>query len=152
MSQKVDSIVPIATAKAGLDIVENGSLADMQRVLEGHREVFNFMEQGAAVWSAENNCTLVNARFYELCNLTPDDLFVGMSLDDYYEKLVANPNARISWSDVDSIKYKLKLRTPFAFDRSTREGRTLSVVVRPLATGGHVGTFTDILAASNAAG
>lgn len=119
-------------------------LAEVNRTLDAHREVFDYMEQGAAVWSSQNICTLVNKRFYELCNLNEQDLHVGMAIDDYYGRMIANPNSDVGSEQVESIKQRLLLRRPFSFDRATADERILSVVVRPLATGGHVGTFTDV--------
>lgn len=114
-----------------------------ERILESQREVFDFMEQGVVVWTADDVCSLVNARFYELCELSIEDLNVGMPRADYYERIASRGGTGVTTDQASQINRNVATKKPFTFDRQIGE-RKLSVTVRPLATGGVVATFTDM--------
>lgn len=60
--------------------------------------------------------------------------------------MIRSASTEITIDDVDKILNKIASKKSFSVDRSTADGRILSVDIKALANGGDVGTFTDVTA------
>jgi len=105
-------------------------------------EVINSMEQGVIVWSESGECMLVNPRFYRLLNQDEDYLHVGMHRSQYYHSMIENGDATPEM--VEGLEQKLLTREPFTIERELESGAIFAVYIRPIHSGGHVVTYTDI--------
>jgi len=100
------------------------------------------MEQGVIVWSESGECMLVNPRFYRLLNQDEDYLHVGMHRSQYYHSMIENGDATPEM--VEGLEQKLLTREPFTIERELESGAIFAVYIRPIHSGGHVVTYTDI--------
>ncbi len=119
----------------------NSDLRDKKTI---HAEIVESMEQGIIVWSDNGICEFVNARYYELLNQGKDYLFIGMSRDDYFQNMIKR-------GDIDNLMAErleadLAKRQPFNIERKIYGGGEIAVYIRPIESGGHVVTYTDITA------
>lgn len=110
-------------------------------------EVLESMEQGIIVWSGDGICELVNARYYELLNQGKDYLYVGMRRSDYFKTMVERGD--IDALMAERLEKDLLKRQPFNIERKISGGAEIAVYVRPIESGGHVVTYTDITASKS---
>lgn len=119
---------------------ENGSgLRDAAAV---YTEVLESMEQGIIVWSDEGICELVNERYYKLLNQGRDYLYVGMHRTDYFQTMVERGD--IVPAVAEKLEADLQKRQPFSIERKIPGWAEVAVYIRPIKSGGHVVTYTDI--------
>ncbi len=107
-----------------------------------YSEVLESMEQGIIVWSAEGVCELVNHRYYKLLNQGRDYLYIGMHRSDYFQKMVDRGD--ITPAVAEQLEADLQKRQPFSIERRVPSGVEVAVYIRPIKSGGHVVTYTDI--------
>ena len=112
-------------------------------------DILNIMEQGILVWNADGLCELHNARIFDLIEISPEDLTVGMSFGDFRQ-------AALDRGDIDedtfhNVESRIKLHQPFSFDRNLPSGRVVLTNARPARGGGYVVTYTDVTDARAAA-
>ncbi len=100
------------------------------------------MEQGVIVWSDCGLCELVNSRYYRLMGEGRDYLHVGMRRADYFRGLVERGDATPEM--VERLEASLMARQPFSIERQAGSGAMVAVYIRPMQSGGHVVTYTDI--------
>ncbi len=112
---------------------------DEQRI---RSEVIDSMEQGVIVWSDCGVCELVNSRYYRLMGEGRDYLHVGMRRSDYFDGLVRRGDATPEM--VERLEASLNARQPFSIERQAGSGAMVAVYIRPMQSGGHVVTYTDI--------
>lgn len=105
-------------------------------------EVMNQMEQGILVWSPDGICQLHNDRIFEVLELSPKDLEVGMSREMFLNITVAQ--GVITAERKDEVLDLFATGQPFHFDRAMQSGKVISSFARPLRHGGYVVTFTDV--------
>ncbi len=105
-------------------------------------EVLDSMEQGVIVWSDSGVCELVNARYYRLMNQGEDYLHVGMSRTAYFQGMVERGDATTEM--IEQLETRLLSREPFRIEREVGSGAMIAVYIRPMQSGGHVVTYTDI--------
>ncbi len=110
-------------------------------------EVLESMEQGIIVWSDDGICELVNSRYYSMLNQGMDSLVVGMSRGTYFQRLVDRGEATEEM--VNGLEANLLKRQPFSIERKTAAGVVVAVDVRPMQSGGHVVTYSDITVSKN---
>ena len=112
-----------------------------------YHEVLESMEQGIIVWSADGYCEMVNARYYKLLNQGKDYLYIGMHRSDYFRNMVECGD--IQAEIATRLEADLLKRQPFNIERKIPGGLEIAVYIRPLPSGGHVVTYTDITASKN---
>jgi diguanylate cyclase (GGDEF)-like protein len=112
---------------------------DDQRI---RSEVIDSMEQGVIVWSDCGVCELVNSRYYRLMGEGRDYLHVGMRRAEYFQGLVRRGDA--TQEMVERLEASLSARQPFSIERQAGTGAMVAVYIRPMQSGGHVVTYTDI--------
>lgn len=117
----------------------DAEVSDEQRI---RSEVIDSMEQGVIVWSDCGRCELVNSRYYRLMGEGRDYLHVGMRRGDYFQGLVRRGDATVEM--VEQLESKLLAREPFSIERQAGSGAMVAVYIRPMQSGGHVVTYTDI--------
>ncbi|WP_293577695.1 sensor domain-containing diguanylate cyclase [Phaeobacter sp.] len=105
-------------------------------------DVLNQMEQGILVWSPDGICTLHNERIFQVLELGPQDLRVGMGREAFLTHSVNQ--GVISAERKDEVQRLFQSGQPFHFDRNMASGKVISSFARPLKDGGYVVTFTDI--------
>ncbi len=105
-------------------------------------QVADGMEQGVLVWDADGVCTLYTDRVFDVLEMRPSDLFVGISRADFLVGAVAR--GELDQQAVDNTQECFSRKTPFQFDRSLASGRIVSTAARPMTDGGYVVTFTDV--------
>lgn len=126
------AVALVASSKSNIERADARSL----------QEVFDHMEQGVVVWSGEMCCSMVNRRYYELVGLSEQDLYPGVSVEAYYERLVSL--GRINSEEAMQSVAKFKQQAYYEFERTTPQGRNVRFVGRPLNSGGLVVTLTDV--------
>ena len=105
-------------------------------------EVIDCMEQGVIVWSDNGICELVNSRYYRLMNQGADYLHVGMRRAEYFRGMVERGDATTEM--IEQLENRLLAREPFSIEREVSSGAMIAVYIRPMQSGGHVVTYTDI--------
>lgn len=105
-------------------------------------EVIDSMEQGVIVWSDSGICELVNSRYYRLMNQGEDYLHVGMQREKYFRGMVERGDATLKM--IEQLEARLLTREPFSIEREVASGAMIAVYIRPMQSGGHVVTYTDI--------
>lgn len=105
-------------------------------------EIIDSMEQGFIVWSDGGVCELVNSRYYQLMNQGEDYLHVGMRRSQYFRGMIERGDATTEM--IEQLEKRLETREPFSIERQTASGAMVAVYIRPMKTGGHVVTYTDI--------
>ncbi len=110
--------------------------------LAAYQEVLESMEQGIIVWSDEGVCTLVNQRYYEVTGASKAHLYSGYAWDDYMNRLISL--GQYTKEQVDDINAKMASREIFNLERASGNGTFIALTVRPLRSGGHVVSVTDV--------
>lgn len=105
-------------------------------------EVLNQMEQGIVVWSSDGICMLHNERIFQVLELGPQDIEVGMTRDRFLAATVAQQV--ITAERKVEVEGLFETGQPFHFDRNMPSGRVISSFARPMRNGGYVVTFTDV--------
>lgn len=104
--------------------------------------VLESVEQGIIVWSADGYCEFVNTRFRELLGQGEDYLQEGMHRGVYFQKMVER--GEIKPEVVEGIEADLNTHRPFNLERKLGSGVEVAVYIRPMESGGHVVSYTDI--------
>ncbi len=105
----------------------------------------NNMSQGLLMFDTEARLMVFNRRYLEIYGMSADSLYPGISMQKMLELRV-----RTHTFSGDPVKYAEKLRAMIAggetYSRMTDlpDGRTISIVSRPIASGGWVVTHEDI--------
>ena len=105
-------------------------------------DVINQMEQGILVWSPDGVCLLHNERIFQVLELGPNDLQVGMTRETFLSITVAQEV--ITAERKARVLELFETGQPFHFDREMPSGKVISSFARPLRYGGYVVTFTDV--------
>ncbi|SPJ27566.1 PAS-domain containing protein [Falsiruegeria mediterranea] len=105
-------------------------------------DVINQMEQGILVWSPDGVCVLHNERIFEVLELGPRDLQVGMTRETFLSITVAQ--GVITAERKAEVLELFETGQPFHFDRDMPSGKVISSFARPLRHDGYVVTFTDV--------
>lgn len=105
-------------------------------------EVIDSMEQGVIVWSDCGVCELVNSRYYQLMHQGEDYLHIGMRRAQYFRGLIERGDATTEM--IERLEKQLQTREPFSIERQVASGAMIAVYIRPMQSGGHVVTYTDI--------
>jgi methyl-accepting chemotaxis protein len=106
----------------------------------------NNMSQGLVMFDAAERLVLCNDRYLELYGLSPDIVKPGSKLIDVIRHRFATGSI-----DRDPQEYRTEILTAIAQGKTanaivkTPDGRSISVINRPIAGGGHwVGTHEDV--------
>ncbi|CCV12675.1 EAL domain-containing protein [Mesorhizobium sp. STM 4661] len=104
------------------------------------------MSQGLLMYDADGKLIVRNERFLELYKVTPADFPLGMSHHDLIEQLLRlGIYAGIDIDrEISSTAASLQAGEMRSTHRHLADGRTLSVVQRPMGGGGWVATFDDV--------
>lgn len=105
-------------------------------------QVADGMEQGVLVWDTNGICTMYTDRVFDVLEMRPSDLSIGVSRTDFLNGSLLR--GELTQEAVDKTHDRFERKTPFQFDRKLRSGRTVSTAARPMADGGYVVTFTDV--------
>jgi diguanylate cyclase (GGDEF)-like protein len=104
------------------------------------------MEQGVCVYDAANRIVLLNRRYLELFNLSPDVVSRGTS----YRDVLAHSSARgnIARSDLDAL-YTTRLTLiaageAFRTEQTLADGRVMTLDMKPLPGGGWMTICDDV--------
>lgn len=117
--------------------------ASTQEVTRSHMmDVLNQMEQGVLVWSPDGICMLLNERIFQVLELGPHDLEIGMRREDFLAVAVAREV--ITAERRAEVLALFETGQPFHFDRDMVSGKVISSYARPVRNGGYVVTFTDV--------
>ncbi|MEJ2625632.1 MAG: PAS-domain containing protein [Pseudolabrys sp.] len=109
------------------------------------RKAFTSMTQGLSLFDASERLIVCNPRYYELYNLTPDDVRPGATLTG-----ILNRRVKQGTFSLDPRKYRDDFLVAHAEGRTTITevdiggGRLVLVTNHPLAGGGWVSTHEDI--------
>lgn len=131
---------PIEPVTLAFPATENGAVLRESKAITS--EVLESMEQGIIVWSDDGFCELVNERYYKLLNQGRDYLYVGMHRSDYFQKMVDRGD--VAPAVAEKLEADLQKRQPFSIERQVPGGVEVAVYIRPIKSGGHVVTYTDI--------
>ena len=112
-------------------------------------DVLNMMEQGILVWSEGGICEMHNLRIFEVLELEPGDLRVGMSWLEFRER--GRARGEISDADNQMSERKIASRESYSYDRHLPSGRVVLTSARPARGGAYIVTFTDVTKARRAA-
>ena len=104
------------------------------------------MAQGLCMVDADLRLTVVNQRFIELYNMSPDVVRPGMTLRELIEHSVDRGNhPGATADDIYPVWADQALRPEAVLtQRTLGDGRTLAINHQPMPGGGHVATFEDI--------
>ncbi len=105
-------------------------------------QIIESMEQGILVWSVDARCTMYNERIFDVLELSPGDLWVGMEREMFLE--MSASRGEFDQQVVEQTERNFKRAVPFSFDRLLPSGRVVVSTSRPKASGGFVVTFTDV--------
>jgi len=105
-------------------------------------QIIESMEQGILVWSVDARCTMYNERIFDVLELSPGDLWVGMEREMFLE--MSASRGEFDQQLVEQTERNFKRAVPFSFDRLLPSGRVVVSTSRPKASGGFVVTFTDV--------
>jgi hypothetical protein len=100
------------------------------------------MEQGLLVWDADGICAMYADRVFDVLEMRPTDLAIGMKRSEFLEAAIMR--GELTEKAVENTKECFSRKTPFQFDRTLRSGRIVSTAARPMGDGGYVVTFTDV--------
>ncbi len=127
----------------------DGAMQVSQTQLELANDVLNTMEQGILVWSADGVCQLHNQRIYEILELEPDDIYVGLTRQQFRDR--AEKRGEMTAEDRKWSEARIRISKPYAIDRKLPSGRVVLTNARPARGGSYVVTFTDVTEARRAA-
>ena len=105
-------------------------------------QIADGMEQGVLVWDKDSICIMYTDRVFDVLEMRPTDLSVGMARADFLSGAVSR--GELDQKAVEKTQERFLRRTPFRFDRHLRSGRIVSTDARPMEEGGYVVTFTDV--------
>lgn len=129
-----------ASAKPKAPVVEENNVQLNSHELNRH--VIECMEQGILVWSAAGHCEMFNERAYDVLELSPTELYIGISRVDLLKNAVAR--GEMSKQQRDNVQARFERAQPFSFDRLLPSKRVVATTARPMEKGGYVVTFTDV--------
>ena len=129
-------------AKPLVSVVGSAAPQSGEQLFDAYHEVLSGMEQGIIFWSEDRVCHFVNKRFFEITGASELELFPGQSWEDYMENL--RKQGRYSKEDVDSLRELMKSKEKFTHERESNSGLYITLTIRPLVSGGHVVSLTDI--------
>jgi Na+/proline symporter/signal transduction histidine kinase/CheY-like chemotaxis protein len=110
------------------------------------RDALQNIRQGLCAFDADFRVTLWNPRFLELCDLPPDMVRVGSSL----EEIVRYNEARGEYGQgqFDSLLARRsapeRRHRPDVYERRRPDGTVLEISTTPLPSGGFVAVYTDV--------
>jgi diguanylate cyclase (GGDEF)-like protein/PAS domain S-box-containing protein len=143
------AIAGVAAAVLGMCLV--GAFSDrgaQRKISEQHMqldEAINSMGQGLCLFDANNHLLVWNQRYIEMYRIDPHKVRVGCNVRDLLAARIA-----AGTFPLDPQKYNadllasLKVRKLFPVDIELADGRVISVVNQPTASGGWVATHEDI--------
>jgi methyl-accepting chemotaxis protein len=109
------------------------------------RVAINNMSQGLCMFDGNERLVICNQRYMEMYNLSADIVKPGCALTNLLEYRISNGSfAR------DPVEYRRELISAMAAGKITttevksRDGRSISIINRPMAEGGWVATHEDI--------
>ena len=105
-------------------------------------QVADGMEQGVLVWDTDGVCVMFTDRVFDVLEMRPSDLSVGIRRSDFLAGAVMR--GELDQTSADKTQDRFLRKTPFQFDRHLRSGRIVSTAARPMVDGGYVVTFTDV--------
>lgn len=154
---KIEGGEPVDTVDAGIAVIGQSLVGHTATGKEARRktdqplalmtQIMNAMEQGILVWSEDGICRLHNTRIFDILELRPDGLAVGMKRDDFLAE--ANARGEFDAAAMAETHRKFVAGVPFQFDRLMPSGRVVATYARPIREGGFVVTFTDVSAVRN---
>ena len=110
------------------------------------------MAQGLCKFDANGKLAVFNRRYVELYGLPPDAVKAGLTIRDLLElrRATGSFDGDVAQYDTE-LKVGLARGKPFTAVTKTRDGRTISVINRPMPDGGWVATHDDITEQQQAA-
>lgn len=107
-----------------------------------HFEIIDSMEQGVLVWSKNAVCEIYNQRVFDLLELSPKNLYLGMSRSDFMRMAVERG---VFTEKITQItEHRFRQLAPFSYDLHMPSGSVIACNTRPKKSGGFVVTFTDV--------
>jgi len=86
-------------------------------------QIIESMEQGILVWSVDARCTMYNERIFDVLELSPGDLWVGMEREMFLE--MSASRGEFDQQVVEQTERNFKRAVPFSFDRLLPSGRVV---------------------------
>ncbi len=128
-------------------------ITDLERSEERIREqnlrfdaALNNMSRGLCMFDADNRLLVCNDLAVEIFRGDPEVLKPGITMRGIFEHGVSS--GQYPGKTVDELMAPrlamLAEKRPLAYDQTMADGRTIAVSVRPMPTGGWVGTFENI--------
>ena len=102
------------------------------------------ISQGLSMFDAEQRLIVSNKRYAEIYGLSEEQTKPGTTLRAILEHRVASGSADDRDSDVDDMIGRITAKKPYQVTSRLRDGRSISVVRRPMADGGWVATHEDV--------
>ncbi len=119
-------------------------LAQQKVLLE---TVFNQINDGLSVFSAEGKLLSWNKRFLEIFNFSTDQVYAGRDLGDLQAEIRKEPYAFRSIDDtpmnIDDIN-TLRHNRPLIFEHRYHDGKVVEFRSQPMPNGGFVTLYTDL--------
>ncbi|MEO9654814.1 PAS-domain containing protein [Marinomonas sp.] len=119
-------------------------LSEQKHLLE---TIFDNMNDGLSVFSAQGTLVAWNSGYQSLFDLTDDDLYVGMSLDEVQSlinrgehKNVNLENQQVYMEEVNVFRHVRFQR----FERHFESGKIVEFRSKPMPEGGFVTLYTDL--------
>jgi signal transduction histidine kinase/CheY-like chemotaxis protein len=119
-------------------------LAQQKVLLE---TVFNQINDGLSVYSAEGRLLSWNKRFLEIFNFSTDQVFAGRDLSDLQAEIRKAPHEfrAMDHTPVDIERLNaLRYERPLIFEHRYHDGRVVEFRSQPMPGGGFVTLYTDL--------
>jgi len=130
----------------------NDSVADVASSADEpwqlHDTVLECIEQGIMVWSPDGVCQFLNSRYFELLELSVNDVYVGLSRHEHLLKSV--DRGEMTYDQLEAVEADYLARKSFWYDRRVGDDKIVMTMIRPTSDGGHVVSFTDVTESRNA--
>ncbi len=111
----------------------------------------NNMSQGLLMFDSQARLVLCNQRYLQMYDLAPDDVKPGCTLQDLLRLRQAKGTFRRDPDAyVDGLRASLAEGTPITLTADLADGRTISVINRPMPDGRWISTHLDITEARRA--
>lgn len=105
-------------------------------------QIIESMEQGVIVWSQDAVCVLHNQRIFDVLEMAPTDIYVGMTRSEFLG--LAGKRNEFVVDDLQSAEARFSRGQPFTVDRKLPSGRMVGTTARPMVHGGYVVSYTDV--------
>jgi diguanylate cyclase (GGDEF)-like protein/PAS domain S-box-containing protein len=121
------------------------TIASLWSLLERYQTALSKMSQGVCYFDGQHRLVLSNARYAELYNLSPADIWPGLTLREITEKRIKAGTCTIPLDDyLDFAAGVNSMGSAQVRSIVLNDGRTIQIFHEPMPDGGWVATHDDI--------